>query len=272
MSGAVTDTGTLVVATGGTLTLNGTWTINGSMSVSGTVVNVGTRAGAGALTFNAGGTYVHAQNGGTIAAATWNVNSTASITGVTTTVPSGGFGQAFGNFTWNNGSQTAAISLAGALASSQGSSVAGTFSVASTGSGSFRLLNSGSVLDLSVGAFAQSGGTFYVLGTASSGTNGFTLNVAGNFSLSGGTLNVSGATGGTSNGAINIAGNFSQSGGTLTEAATVGTQTVTFNAAGTQTYSFTAGTVSQNVNFAVSSGATLETRDEPVGEWEPRHL
>ena len=101
-----------------------------------------------------------------------------------------GLGQAFGNFIWNSPSQTGHVSLAGALSSSSGSSIAGDFTITSIGTGSMRLANStNNARTLFVsGDFIQSAGTFYVLGDGGNSSS-MTLDVGGDFSLTGGTLN-----------------------------------------------------------------------------------
>ena len=90
-----------------------------------------------------------------------------------------------------------------------------------------------------------------------------TMTVAGDFSLSGGTLTVNGATATnfSSNAAvINVAGDFSYTAGTLTESALTGyTSDIFFNGGTTQTYT-SGGTISNTatVNFTVKSGTTLQ--------------
>jgi hypothetical protein len=79
--------------------------------------------------------------------------------------------------------------------------------------------------------------------------------VAGNFSLSGGTFDL---TDGSASGRLNVAGNFSHTGGTLTESRRVESPVavVVFNGTGIQNYT-SGGTVSGTVNFNVSNNATL---------------
>jgi hypothetical protein len=246
--------GSLTVSAGSTLSVSADFTLSATtITVNGTYIrnSIGTMT-VTTMTVGSGGIYQHAINGGAIPTATWNVASTCEIIGCTTTVPSSGLGQAFGNFTWNSPNQTADVSLGGAL-----TTVTRHLTIASTGAGtgSLRLLNStGNVLVLTVGgSFIQSGGTFYVYGPDSNYGGSMTVNVSGGFSLSAGTLNLSGAD---RPGVINVAGNFSHTGGTLTKTGTSTAAAVVFNGAGTQTYT-SGGTVSGAVNFTVNSGATV---------------
>ena len=253
---------------GGQVTLNSAVTLTiadgtaTDLSVAGTFRSAGTvtiNSGA-TLAFGSGGLYQHNFNGGgTIPTATWDAGSTVEMIGYTTstTAPSG-LGQAFGSFSWNSTGQSSAVSLAGNMSAESGSSVAGTLSIVSTGSGSLRLINSGATRTLGAGAFSQSGGTFAVRGAGSTSTTSFTLSVSGAFSLSGGTFSVSESTGsGTNVGVLNVAGDFSLSGGTLNRNGTTGSATVNFNGSTAQAYTKSSATISATVDFAVLSGATV---------------
>jgi hypothetical protein len=213
----------LNVSSGVNFILNGNNSFTpASATIDGTVTVQNTASltkGAGTITFNPGSNYDHNRNTGTIPTSLWDVTSNCNITGVTTgTTPPSGLGQTFGNFTWNSTGQSGNIALAGGL-----TTIAGNFTMQSTGSG-----------------------TTVLAGGAS------TLIITGNLTISGGTLNMSSA------GAviINLSGNYNQSGGTLTES---GTGSGNINFAGTTTQNFikTAGTISNTINFAVNSGATL---------------
>ena len=251
----------LTVNVGATLTINSgiTLTINGNVAVTGTVTNAGTLTNAsGSTTFNSGALYNHNQNGGTIPTATWNANSTMAVTGWTnsTANPPTGIGQAFGNFIWNSPSQTSSVSWAGALAS-----VAGNFTVTSTGSGDIRLGNTGAG-DLTVGGnFSQTGGTFYVSSTQGAAR---TVTVGGNFSLTGGTFDLSDSSTAANGSVVNVAGNFTHSAGTLDETGSTTGSGIIFNGSGAQTYT-SGGTVTGNVNFTVNSGATLDLASSLLG-------
>jgi len=116
------------------------------------------------------------------------------------------------------------------------------------------------ILDIA-GNYIQTGGTFDQ--RAANATNTAVVTVDGNFSLSGGTYDLCGVNGATTVGTLNVAGDFMLSGGDLTETATTtGRGEVFFNGSGVQTYSNMGGTVSNTVNFTVNSGATLQMEDE----------
>jgi hypothetical protein len=222
--------------------------INGTTTISGTGSFV---KGTGTIQFNSGSSYVHNRDGGDLPIATWNSNSTCSITGVIATLPTAStFIQTFGNFIWNCPTQTADLSLSGAI-----SGISGNFTMQNTNSGSVRLFNGGGSYALNIsGNYSQTGGTFYVFGTGT-GT-GFTgiLNVLGDFSISNGTLDISG-TDGTST--LNVAKNFTFSNGTITESGT-GTANLNFNGTTTQTYLKSGGTFSNTINFGVGSSSIVD--------------
>ncbi len=174
------------------------------------------------LSFLLGGSYLHARNGGVIPTATWATASACIITGVTSTVPTvAGFNQAFGNFTWNCTAQSANISLAANL-----KKIDGNFTLSSTNANQLIL---------------------------SAGTT-TTLSVLGNFSMNNGTLNFNS---GANISAMNVAGNFSMSGGTITETSS-GTANINFNGTSTQTYTKTAGSFANIINFEVSTNSTVD--------------
>ena len=226
-------------------------------TVTGTLRNDGSSTGTdGTITSNAtnliiasGGTYDHALDGGNIPTATWSALSTCSVTGVVNTVPTvASFAQSFGNFAWNCAAQTGDLSLIGNLLT-----VNGNFTMTNTNSGSLRLSNSGVTDILNVGGnYSQTGGTFYMAGTA--GANTWTMNVAGDFTIAGGTFNMNGNSGAST---LNINGNFSMAGGTITE---IGSATCTINFTGVsgQTYVKTSGTYANTINFAILSGAMVD--------------
>ena len=113
--------------------------LNVLTNVDGIIRNGGTVLGAaGKLSFNGSSLYAHTRNGGTVPTATWNATSTASIEGIINATPTG-FGQTFGNFTWNNPLQSINFSFDGLLVT-----INGDLTVNNTGTGSIRLKNFGS--------------------------------------------------------------------------------------------------------------------------------
>ncbi|HEY5515821.1 MAG TPA: S8 family serine peptidase, partial [Pengzhenrongella sp.] len=249
----------VVVDAGGELVLSSTFTLtvaNGAgtdLSVSGIFRSAGTVTSTGAtIVVNNGGRYRHAWTtaDGVIPTATWSSGSTIEIVGYTSPPGGGGsnigYDQSFWDFEWNAPNQTTAnFSLGGYLGS-----VNGNMTVTSTGTGALALGNNAAG-DLTVsGDYSQTGGT--LRGTLGTGVRA--MSVAGDFSLSSGTFDL-----GTSAASVtlSVAGAFTHSGGTLTETGTSTTSGVTFNGSGVQTYT-SGGTVSNDVDFIVNSGATLQ--------------
>lgn len=196
-----TSTFTLTHATsaGNTATIAGTLTVNASntyttssssnviTTVTGTVNNANTISGSSAsLLFNSGSVYNHnfTTTSGTVPTATWNANSTVSFASYTsnTSAPSG-IGQTFGNVTWNCTGQTGNLNLSGSFVN-----VLGTFTMASTNTGTLRLTAS-STTTLNVNNFTMTGGTL----DFTSGSSNMTMRVFGTFNQSGGTITESGS-------------------------------------------------------------------------------
>lgn len=234
----------VTIESGGTVTITSgdDWTIaNGTgtdLTVDGTVTNSGLIIPTGTIQFNSGSTYNHNQNGGTIPTATWNANSTCSINGMTSTDPSGD-GQAFGNLTYNSSGMSGNRNMAGS-----GLSIAGNLQILNTGSGELRM----SQTPLTVSGNLTVNDDFRIgSGTAR------TLNVLGNVSITGGTLEMADSD---EIGTMNVSGDFSVTGGTLTESGSA-SGAIIFNGSGTQTYT-SGGTVSNTINFTVNSGSTLQ--------------
>lgn len=110
-NGTVIVDGNLIFSSGSSLTVAAT---TGTLTVSSTFSSTGTLNTSAASSVNINGTYNHARDGGTIPLANWNPASNCNITGMTSTSVAG-FGQTFGNFTWNGASQTAAQTADGDL-------------------------------------------------------------------------------------------------------------------------------------------------------------
>jgi hypothetical protein len=233
----VVDAGTQITVNSGTTltTANGAGT---DLIVNGTVVNAGTMTMTGTGSFNTGSIYQHNRNAGVIPTATWAATSTCSVTGVAGNVPTG-LTQTFGSLTWNCAGQTATTAL-GAI-----TGIAGNLTIQSTGTGRFAFPAGSTPVS---GDYVQNGGSVRV-GAATSQT----LSVSGNFSMSGGTLDLSSGAG---VGTIDIGGSFSHAAGTVTESGSSTTSGIVFNGGGTQTYT-SGGTVSNTINFTVNNGATL---------------
>jgi len=191
-------------------------------TVNGTMNNSGTVSGTTArLIFSNGSDYFHTQDGGTIPTAGWQAGSTCTVTGALAAVP-GGLGQSFHNLTWNSTSQTGNLNIAGL----SGISIQGNFSLVSSGTGSLQLVT-----------------------TATSRS----FSVLRNFIISGGTLALSAETG---VGTINVSGNFEMTDGTITETNT-GSGAIIFNGTSEQIFSKTLGSITNTINFTISTNAIL---------------
>jgi len=240
--------GTASVTGGVTLTVNDGNAGGVDLSVAGTLSLSNASAafaygGAATGQFLSGGKFTLARNGGgggVVPTATWDANSTCEITGITSTVPPG-LGQSFGNVTWNCSGQTVNSAIGNALTTQ------GDLNIQNTGSGALHLPNDSA--NTVGGDYVQSGGSVQI-----GNNNASSLTVSGSFTMSGGTFTKLGdATPGLT---INVAGHFSLTGGTLDGGAS-GLITVVFNGNVTQTYK-SGGTVSNAVNFTVNSGTTLQ--------------
>lgn len=157
----------------------------------------------------------------TIPTATWDPNSTCEVLSSNQFVPGGGLTQNFGNFTWNYPGQTATLNLAGAL-----QTIAGNFTVSSTGTGQLQLTN----------------------------TTNLTLTIGNDLILQNGTVDFSNGAAATK--IINLGGNYTQTGGTFSNSNS-NPLTINFKGSG-KTFTQSAGTLtSTNINWNVNTGASL---------------
>jgi hypothetical protein len=246
-SGTCTYANNLTIASGKTLTVGSTspanitarldmganiLTLTGSAAtVHGFLRSAGTFTGATTttLTFSATGTYEHnfTTTAGTIPTATWNTGSTCAIMGYTSGTYTFGtsFGQSFSNFIWNCTNQTGNINIVANL-----TSVNGNFSLTSTGSGTLRFNGNSPSAPI--------------------------LNIGGDLIILGGTLDISS---GSSAPTFNISGNFNQAGGSITESSN-GSGNISFTkTSGIQTFTQSAGTISNTINWNVGNGTTNNT-------------
>ncbi|MFZ1535549.1 MAG: T9SS type A sorting domain-containing protein [Chitinophagaceae bacterium] len=288
--------GQVTVNAGQTLTVaNGSGT---DLTVNGTLVNSNTITTTGTVAFNANSVYQHARNGGVIPTATWNTTSSCNITGITGTAPTG-LNQAFGNFTWDCIGQTTGFLFAEALSTINGNFTVGITNsfglyLASTNNTTYTLtvggnltINNNGWLSLLYGqgnnAFGDNIiGTINVGGNFSmSGANSFfdylpfqatggglslnklTLNVAGNYSQSGGIFNFAAGNSDVSNFTeLKLAGDFSLTGTgsiiTSTGSTNIGNGTITFNKAGIQTVNAATPTNLTYTNFIVAANSTVQ--------------
>lgn len=253
----------------GTLSIGSSSTFNSNnngvvTTVTGTIINGGN---VNCLTdskmlFQSGSTYQHNVNGGNIPISTWDVNSTCEITGYTTTNGNPAnyttiFAQEFGNFTWNCTNQRSSISLGGIL-----TTVNGNFTMLSTGThgAMFSFGNTG-IGNVTIGGdYIQSGGNVYGTGwTTSTAAATRTINIAGDFSITGGTFNLSSSSDASSATTLNIGKNFTQgSGTTITETGNSTSSAIRFVSSATPHLYTSGGTVLNTVNYIVDNGAVLQ--------------
>jgi hypothetical protein len=225
-----------------------------SLSVSGTVVrdDIGSVYSGSNFTINNGGIYRHAVNGGSLPSVTWSSGSTFEITGTTiATSFTSGSPQSFHHVVWNCTGQSSTFSFGGLT------TVNGNFTVQSTGSSPsatscLLFTNSTAITATIAGNLTVSGGYFAPFGASTASSS--SLNISGNLSIGGGSFDIYRPAANT--GTINLAGDFSMSSGTLTKGG-AGTANFNFAKSGTQTYSKSGGTISNAINFIVNNGSTL---------------
>jgi hypothetical protein len=293
-TGTFDVTGTLVMNSNATATVGGNTTLKNSGTLtmnSGSTVTINfpgifTREGgtmptsSGYFIVNNRGKFVHAMDGGTLPSAAWNIGAIIEVSGIKTTKPNS-LNQTFHHFIWNSTGQTASLDFAGSM-----TWVNGDFNVYSTGSGDMFFDSQGNNNTFNIGGnYIQTGGTTYVCINGAS-----TINITGNWNISGGvfnynkaggtsygnvsaTINLTGGlnvTGGTldmtqcthsnsskGNGILNIKGNLTVSGsGLITQTSTFSRGQINFN--GTTTQNFTSnGNITNKIDYTVLSGATL---------------
>jgi len=191
----------LVISSGGTLTCFGQSLLiadgaGTDLSNSGTI-----NADDGAFEFENDALYVHARNGGSLPpGAVWNDGSECRITGVTNSPPSN-LTQSFYHFTWDS-NQTGNVNLNGGLSEL----IRGNLVISNTGSANDRL-------------------RFFT-----DGSDGESLTVDGNLTISGGSSVVFSVT--ATNCFITIGGNFSSSSSRRQTLASSASSQVTFDVTG----------------------------------------
>lgn len=261
LSGQATSNRTfnLTIGTGCAATIDGTVTTN----MGGTAISTLGVSGTGTIAFSATGLYIHNVNGGTIPAATWNAAAECRVTGTTGTAPTFPATTSYGNLTWNAPSQTIAAAI-----NITPFTVQGTCKVTSTGSGSFVLRSSNAASTLTVGTFQMDGGTFSFYTSANNQT--ITANIT-TLNQTAGTINLNAGGTGTSVVNVNVSGNFTQSGGTLEMATSATTGSGNLLLAGdlTQTGSpviqRTGGAATSRIEFNGASNTQLTTTASGIG-------
>jgi hypothetical protein len=264
-SGGVLIMGIPPLSTGVVLTIvDGIGTdfiVNGTVSNYGKIVNTISGVVIGTIEFNTNSTYEHSRNGGYIPIATWSPTSTCKITGFTNSQISG-FGQTFGNFTWDCSQPGAGYYDL----FEPGMSIAGNFTVNQTGvvSSSTNINSHNYIqLDQSVlnigGDLILNGGVLRVGVKSSATSSSSTYNIKGSVLINGGTLLFTNV--GNPSGILNIAGDFSLQKGQVTTWSNTIAGSLVFTGTSNQIYT-AKETISSKINFTVNSGSTLQMADE----------
>ncbi|MEI7594577.1 MAG: T9SS type A sorting domain-containing protein [Bacteroidota bacterium] len=217
-----------------TLVSGSTGSIAGTLAVNGTGTNTGaTYTSTGTTTIS--GTYNHARDGGTIPTATWSSGATCDIQGMTNNAPSD-LTQTFHHLKFSTSTLATKVPL-GAITTNGDLTISLTFS----GSNNLCITNSASAYTWNIGGnlnYTSSAGTFNFACASVSGTGSpnNTVNVTGNFAMTGGASLDFINTGGTETGTtqtLNVGGNFTHSAGTITTSK-VQTCVINFNGTSTQ--------------------------------------
>ncbi|MDD5361064.1 MAG: hypothetical protein PHN88_02960 [Ignavibacteria bacterium] len=236
----------IVILAGGIITNNNTFQSNTSLEINGILQTNGKNFyNGGSTVVNNGGQLIYNQDGttGNIPISTWNSGSTLKITGIVTTLPQN-LNQSFYNFTWDCAAQGQDLSLNDIF-----KTVNGNLSFTNTNGKNLQIFNTTANTLSVAGNLSVSGNTKVVLGGI--GTSIFLLNVNGNFTQSGGTLDL-----GNGINAMNLKGNFTSSGGKVVR--TGGTAKINFCGTTTQYYSSSNLTESSNgLSIEVANNSAL---------------
>jgi hypothetical protein len=260
----------LTIDSGGSLTNNGALDLATFLIISPCVVNGSITNGnvisifdGSLLQFNSGSNYFHNfSSGGSIPLATWDSNSTCEITNLTAASPSApsNLNQPFGNFRWNTPSMgtTTTFSLGGQL-----TSVAGNLIFVSSNTRAIRFNRAGGGYTLNItGNFDNQGAPLILADNLSSAV---VVNVGGTYTQSQPTGSVPSfiffAASNAFDATINIAGGFARTAGTISRGSASSTSvlsTFNFNGSAVQTYSYSGLPIGTQINYSVASGATLD--------------
>ncbi len=261
----------LTVDIGGSLSNSGTLDLASLLIISPCVVNgnitnsnIISIADGSLLQFNSGSNYFHNfSSGGSIPLATWDSNSTCEINNLTAASPSApsNLNQPFGNFRWNTPfmGTTSTFSLGGQL-----TSVGGNLIFVSSNNKAIRFNRAGGGYTLNItGNFDNQGAPLILADNLSSAV---VVNVGGTYTQSQPTGSVPSfiffAASNAFDATINIAGGFARTAGTISRGSASSSSilsTFNFNGSSVQTYSYSgAGVIATQINYSVASGATLD--------------
>ena len=235
--------GVLKAITGAPATLSGIFQIDGGGRYSHAVAS-GT--GVGTIPGNAGRRFANSTNGG-LGNGTFEIR--ASDTAFSTT------GITWGDVVVNNNTQPSNLNYAAVFAD-----VEGMLSVKSTNNYEFQLTGDETTSHLIRGNLRIENASSVL--SFKSGTGSVDVSVYGNVMVSGGVLNMASASSGTGN--LYFRGFFDLMGGTLTEGSSSTDCTIYLDGSATQNFSRTGGTISNNINFSVPSGKTLDVGNSVI--------
>ena len=242
---AVID-GELVLETNGNINTGSAGTL---ITINGQITNSGgsfTSSATAKIVFGANSEYNHNRNGSLIPLATWHPTSTVRLAGVTGTTVTN-TNQNFGNFIFQSPAQTVNMSFLPL-------SIAGNL-IIDNGSSTGQIRQTRNAFDVG-GDFIFIDGR-YAIGNGT-GSNR-SINVLGNASISGGILSMSISNNAV--GTLNVAGNFTHTGGTINETAS-GSGRIIFNGNTINPQIYTSGgTVINVINYIVSAGAYVQSAD-----------
>jgi len=279
-----------IIKSGHQLTTTNAWNVTGTVQVEGTLTiqtanaiqiltisnggivygnaqtTITASASGGQLNINAGGRYIfnHAttNNATTLFNGTESFASTSTIEFQNFETTNGAFVSClaasstnYGHVIWNiqSGSNSYNLNLSDATSRI----VAGNFTISKTGNtGALNWCNNSSVARLTInGNFIQSAGSFYVINTGVGGHDAI-FEVLGSFTMSGGTFDVGNAY--SYSASTYWGGDVNITGGTFTNGGANTSNTVYFTKSGSQTYTYTAGTVTTtSTPFVINSGALV---------------
>jgi|GEM_PF-4206286 len=234
---SATIAGDLVLGGTGLFIYNGNncvTNVTGSLTIS---QNSEVMAPPAQLLFGPGSTLHYDRNGGDIPLGVYDAASTIHVTGITTAAPSSPGD--IGHLIWDCPNQTAVGLRLGYLMN-----IGGSFQVVSTGTGSIRFYEFAPIINVA-GPFTVSGGSLRLTGNI--------MNLNGGMTMSGGTLT------GISPTPINVNGDFVQTGGTITSAANTA-EIITLNTTGD--FSRTGGTISATGAGSIKLGFTGNTTQQ----------
>lgn len=245
-SATATIDGELVLGTNGNISTANAGTL---VTVNGKITNTAgsfTSSATAKIVFGPNSEYTHARNGSALPFATWNLTSTVRLTAVTNTTV-GSTNQNFGNFIFQSPAMTvnmtfSPLGIAGNLTIQNGSS---------TGE-----IRQGSTAFSVGGNFIFTSGRYAIVNATGAQRS---ITVLGSATITGGLLNMSISN--TAIGTLNIARDFTHTGGTINETAT-GSGRIIFNGNTTNPQTYTSGgTVTNAINYIVSTGAYVRPAD-----------